>query len=187
VPIVVQPIPQPPTATPPPTASPTKPPTETPTPAATATPQPTPTPEAPTSFLGGIAASARSAWTAVVGFVSGLWQSTDSWINPTPAPTSTALPPTPTEAPISTPVLLTATPLPAQRLVIANTAGEGAYLRRDPSRGRTGGNLIRLWPDGTVLTPTGEATRADEWEWYKVKDPAGNVGWMPKQYVREGP
>jgi hypothetical protein len=123
----------------------------------------------------------------VVGFVSGLLHATDAWLNPTPAPTPTSLPPTPTEAPTSTPVLATATPLAPQRLTVANTGGDGVALRRDPSRSQTGGNRIRVWPDGTTLLPMGESTHADEWDWYKVKDPAGNVGWIPKQYVREGP
>lgn len=118
--------------------------------------------------------------------MSSLLQATDAWLNPTPAPTPTSLPPTPTEAPISTPVLATATPLPPQRLIVANTGGDGVYLRRDPNRSTAASNRVRLWPDGTVLTPTGESTHADEWDWYKVKDPAGNVGWVPKQYVREG-
>jgi hypothetical protein len=74
-----------------------------------------------------------------------------------------------------------------QRLVVANTGGDGVYIRREANRTRTKDNLIRLWPDGTVLTPTGETIRSDDWEWYRVRDPAGNVGWVPKQYVHEGP
>ncbi len=116
-----------------------------------------------------------------------LWRVTDIWLNPTPTPTPTSLPPTPTEAPTSTPVLATATALPATRLIVANTGGDGVSLRRDPTQSQAGGNRIRVWPDGTVLTPTGESIHADGWDWYKVKDPAGNVGWVPKQYVSEGP
>jgi hypothetical protein len=119
--------------------------------------------------------------------VNNLWHATDAWLNPTPAPTPTSLPPTPTEAPTSTPILATATPLAPQRLTVANTGGDGVTLRKDPNRSTASGNRIRVWPDGTVLQPTGESIRADEWDWYKVKDPAGNVGWIPKQYVREGP
>jgi SH3-like domain-containing protein len=32
----------------------------------------------------------------------------------------------------------------------------------------------------------GESIQSAGWDWYKVRDPAGNVGWVPKQYVREG-
>jgi hypothetical protein len=79
-----------------------------------------------------------------------------------------------------------ATPVPTLRLVVANTGGDGVYIRRDPNRSRAKENLVRLWPEGTVLTPLGELITSDEWEWHKVRDPAGNVGWVPKQYVREG-
>jgi hypothetical protein len=82
----------------------------------------------------------------------------------------------------------TATPMPSDRprlLVVANTGGDGVYLRREPTRDRSRENLLKLWPDGTVLVPTGEVTRNDDWDWYSVRDPGGNVGWVPKQFVRD--
>jgi hypothetical protein len=69
-------------------------------------------------------------------------------------------------------------PAPA-RLVVANTDHEGVYVRRTP---RTDDRLV-AWPDGTVLAPTGQRSDAEGQPWVQVRDPDGNVGWVPARYV----
>lgn len=85
-----------------------------------------------------------------------------------PAPTASG-PPTPTPAP--------PTPPPTAR--VANTGGDGVYLRHSPRLG----DLWIAWPDNTPLTPQGAEADADGTHWLQVRDPKGNVGWVPAQYV----
>jgi hypothetical protein len=74
-------------------------------------------------------------------------------------------------------------PTPARSLVVANTDGQGVYIRRTP---RMNDRLI-AWPVGTVLQPTGPTAAADGHAWHEVRDPKGNVGWVPDDYVRALP
>jgi hypothetical protein len=64
-------------------------------------------------------------------------------------------------------------------LRIANTGGDGVFLRRTPRM------LDRLvaWPDATRVESLGETAEGDGLPWVKVRDPSGNVGWVPMQYV----
>ncbi|GEM_PF-6563824 len=88
------------------------------------------------------------------------------------------------------PVLSTATPTPmvsptpaseAQRFVVGNTSGAGVYLRRTPQAN----DRMRAWPDGTVMIGVGMDRTAEGIIWKNVRDPAGNVGWIPSQYLIE--
>jgi hypothetical protein len=62
---------------------------------------------------------------------------------------------------------------------VANTGGEGVFLRRTP---RLADRLV-AWPDGTRLQSLGEAATGDGVEWQKVRDPRGNVGYVPTRYL----
>jgi hypothetical protein len=73
------------------------------------------------------------------------------------------------------------TPTAVRALVVANTDGQGAYLRRTP---RMNDRLV-AWPDGTILQPTGQTAGGDGHAWHQVRDPKGNVGWVPDDYLRE--
>lgn len=83
----------------------------------------------------------------------------------------TSLTPTPQPSP---------TPVPPPVFVrIANTGGDGVFLRRTP---RSSDKLV-AWMDGTVLQIVGEDREAEGTVWRHVKDPKGNIGWVPSQYL----
>lgn len=97
-------------------------------------------------------------------------------ILPTPVPTPTAPVLTPTPAsPVPTP---TAGPA-RQTARVGNTGGDGVYLRRTP---RADDRLI-AWPDNTPLVLLGEETVNEGRTWVRVRDPRGNVGWVPREYL----
>jgi uncharacterized protein YndB with AHSA1/START domain len=113
---------------------------------------------------------------------------------PTPAPVSQAVAPTSTiAAPTSTAIPATLTPAPATptvpaptatpaALVVANTGGDGVYVRKTAN-----GDKVKAWPDGTVLTTTGSDQQVSGKTWRNVKDPDGNVGWVPAEYAAAAP
>ena len=73
------------------------------------------------------------------------------------------------------------TPLAAAqgRMKIVNTGGDGVYVRRTPKLA----DRIMAWPDNTIVEFTGETAEGDGTRWSKVRDPRGNVGWIPSQYL----
>ncbi|MBI4320348.1 MAG: hypothetical protein HY675_17805 [Chloroflexi bacterium] len=62
---------------------------------------------------------------------------------------------------------------------VANTDGDGVYLRRTPRLG----DRIVAWPDNTQLEVVGDDVEAEGLVWRNVKDPRGNVGFVPDKYV----
>ena len=110
----------------------------------------------------------------------------------TPGPPPTAKPgsgpvagaTTPTPAPAGTPKPGSPTPqaTPSGRVRVGNTNGDGVYLRRTPNLN----DRILPWPDNTPLEVVGEDVSADGLVWKKVKDPRGNIGFIPAQYVIAG-
>jgi len=76
--------------------------------------------------------------------------------------------------------LSTASPSPADRYaVVANTGGIGVYLRRTPRLA----DKVKAWPDGTTLLIVGQDGTSEGRVWKQVRDPDGNVGWVPAEYV----
>ena len=74
----------------------------------------------------------------------------------------------------------TPTPKPATaRMRIGNTGGDGVYLRRTPNDA----DLWIPWPDNTVVEYLNEEQTTDGRTYRKVKDPRGNVGWMPADFL----
>ncbi|MBI3967620.1 MAG: hypothetical protein HY329_18440 [Chloroflexi bacterium] len=74
-----------------------------------------------------------------------------------------------------------AEPAPAadgQQLIVANTNGDGVFLRRSPNPN----DRLRAWPEKTRLELLGEQ-HVNGQHWLNVQDPAGNVGWVPAQYT----
>ena len=65
------------------------------------------------------------------------------------------------------------------RMKIVNTGGDGVYVRRTPKLA----DRIVAWPDNTIVEFTGETADGDGTKWSKVRDPRGNVGWIPTQYL----
>jgi len=98
---------------------------------------------------------------------------------PTATPT---LPPPPSPVPSATPVPPTATAA-STSLVVGNTGGDGAWLRRSPGTGEQ----VKAWPDGTKMTLAGKDQQVDGKTWRNVKDPAGNTGWMLADYLVAAP
>lgn len=62
---------------------------------------------------------------------------------------------------------------------VGNTGGEGVYLRRTPVMA----DRVVAWPDGTRLEILGDETWSDGRTWRLVRDPSGNVGWVPTAYL----
>ena len=103
--------------------------------------------------------------------------------NPTASPTPPA---TATTAPTATPAQSpTATPAaePPKVFVIGNTGGVGAWLRRTP---RINDYLI-AWTDGTRMEVVGPDVQADGRTWRHVKDPRGNEGYLPAEWLVSAP
>jgi hypothetical protein len=67
-----------------------------------------------------------------------------------------------------------------QSLRIANTGGEGAYIRRTTNLD----DRLRPWPDNTQLRVIGADASVNGTQWKHVQDPAGNEGWIPAEYTR---
>ena len=106
---------------------------------------------------------------------------------PTPSPTIVL-----TEA-VNTPVVIQNTPTPGVVITappestpaapvighVANTSGQGVLLRHTPE------STVRWigWIEKTPLVLLGNEADARGQHWLQVRDPNGNVGWVPAQYV----
>jgi hypothetical protein len=99
---------------------------------------------------------------------------------PTDRTKATAVPTTQPFAVVQSPTVVT-TPSPEQpaKMVVANTDVMGAYIRRTPTMEDT----IRAWPDGTEMQVIGDDKVAGSRTWRRVKDPAGNEGWIPAEFL----
>jgi hypothetical protein len=93
-------------------------------------------------------------------------------------PTATAVPARAT--PVATPAA--AQPQMGAKYKVVNTSGDGVYIRRNPVQA----DRIVPWPDNTVMEYAGEQTDNEGIHWAKMKDPRGNVGWVPTQYLAPG-
>lgn len=89
--------------------------------------------------------------------------------------------PTPQPSPtdIVTP-LPSSTPTPAP-VVVANTGGDGVYIRKTTSAG----DKLKVWPDGTVMLVIGDDRESEGRKWKNVRDPDSNIGWVPAEFVAE--
>jgi hypothetical protein len=85
---------------------------------------------------------------------------------------------TPTSlAPETTSVALTPTPILVAR--VANTSGDGVFLRRTPLMS----DRWIAWPDNTPMVLVGNETDGDGQHWLEVRDPKNDVGWVPSQFI----
>ncbi len=109
---------------------------------------------------------------------------TASGPNGQPTPAAAAPAQTPATAPQSpTPVPGTATPA-SRDYVVANTGGSGVYIRKsaaDPT------SRIKLWPEKTLMVEIGVSGTADGRTWRNVRDPDGNQGWVPSEFLAPAP
>jgi hypothetical protein len=85
------------------------------------------------------------------------------------------------QAPEPAPPTPTAPPPAKRRFVVANTDGDGVYLRRSPQlRDR-----LSAWPDGTPLAEIGPDVNAGGLTWFHVRAPDGSEGYVPADYAKE--
>ncbi len=106
---------------------------------------------------------------------------------PTPEPTATATATpdaetTPTQT--VTPDAEATEPTPAPddlevTLFVGKTNGDGVYIRRNVDDT----DRIKAWPDGTEMVVVGPAVAAGGRVWRNVRDPDGNVGFVPSEYL----
>ena len=89
-----------------------------------------------------------------------------------PAPTSTST------AEESAPTSSSPGPtLPVRK--VGNTGGLGVYLRRTPRLN----DRSHAWKENARMILLGEEAEAEGLHWLKVRDPAGNEGWVPQKYL----
>jgi hypothetical protein len=62
---------------------------------------------------------------------------------------------------------------------VTGTNGDGVFIRRTP---RSADRIV-AWPDNAVMEYQGEQSQNEGITWAKMKDPKGNVGWVPVQYL----
>jgi hypothetical protein len=118
---------------------------------------------------------------AVAGLASGRW-------NPAGALGDSRAAPAPGASPVAG-VGAVASPSPAEKAAgqgqegvfveVANTDGEGVYLRRTPNMA----DRLVAWPDGTRLEVIGPDVDGDGRRWKRVRDPSRQEGYVPEQYT----
>ena len=82
------------------------------------------------------------------------------------------------EPPITRPTVATTTL--GQWVEVANTGGEGVFIRFTPRASDT----VTAWPDTTKMQVVGGDVESDGRRWKNVRDPDGLVGWVPAEYLR---
>ena len=97
----------------------------------------------------------------------------------TAVPTAPSSPPTAVPQPTAAPP--TATPVAAkpQTMVVANTDGQGVYMRRTPHPD----DKLKPWVEGTAMQILGRED-SDGLTWMKVRAPDGSEGYIPAQYLK---
>ena len=75
------------------------------------------------------------------------------------------------------------TPTAPRQMRVGNTQGTGVYVRRTPRME----DKLRAWPDNTIMEAIGETAESEGRTWIRVRDPAGNLGWVPEEYLIAGP
>ena len=110
---------------------------------------------------------------------------TSAIANPSPSPTLTALIPTVTPIILTPTVILsmstpTISPTPESIIcLVGNTDGDGVYIRRTLNMD----DRIKAWPDETEMLVVGPDLRSEGRVWKTVRDPEGNIGYLPAEYV----
>jgi hypothetical protein len=88
------------------------------------------------------------------------------------------------QAPTATPTASTASAARSgDWLVIANTDGEGVFLRRTPSME----DRIEVYEEGTRVQAVGPEVESEGRRWRLVRIDDGAVGWIPSQYLAAAP
>jgi hypothetical protein len=101
---------------------------------------------------------------------------------PTNAPAVAAIVTVPPSAPAVAPRTPT-TAFVAKRFIVANTGGDGVYLRRTTNLE----DRDSAYTDGTPLVQIGPDVQANGLTWRNVRAPDGKAGFIPAQYTQETP
>ena len=72
----------------------------------------------------------------------------------------------------------TETPLAPMYVMVANTDGEGVFIRKTPYMA----DRLVSWPDATLMEVIGEGRESEGRHWVNVRDPDGREGWLPAEY-----
>jgi hypothetical protein len=105
-------------------------------------------------------------------------------VAPSSAPTvaKPAASPSPSPSPSPRPTATTETQK-ATTVYVANTDGQGVYVRKTPVMA----DRVRAYPDGTPLTIAGDDVDGDGQHWHHVKTPDGVDGYVPAMYTVDTP
>ena len=87
--------------------------------------------------------------------------------------------PTPSPTLIPTATFSPASDTQERTYVVANTGGDGVYIRRTTDMA----DRIKAWPDGTEMVVVGPDVTVEGRPWRNVRDPDGNEGFVPVQYL----
>ncbi|MCC6176967.1 MAG: SH3 domain-containing protein [Chloroflexi bacterium] len=135
----------------------------------------------------GLAAALAVALTAGLVFVIlSIARPSETALAPTPAPvaagTAASQPGSIAEIfATSTPTIpATPTQVRRDRLQVANTDGQGANLRREPS---SDGEKLTTLPDGTAVDVIGPNREAEGLTWRNVQESGGQSGWIAASYL----
>lgn len=90
-------------------------------------------------------------------------------------------PATPVGGPTPATAVPTAPPSAARTFVVANTGGEGVYLRRTPRLA----DRDTPYADGTRLVAIGADVAGEGQQWHHVRTPDGKTGYVPTVYTVE--
>jgi hypothetical protein len=106
----------------------------------------------------------------------------DSAAAPNASPVGATLPATATPLPI--PTVLPVQAAPQHRVfAVANTGGDGVFLRRTPQYG----DKMVAWPEHTALEEIGPERTVNGVIWRQVRAPDESEGYVPAQYTVEVP
>lgn len=97
------------------------------------------------------------------------------------SPTIAATAPATATAPVVP--TIPAQPTPNRSLVVANTGGDGVFLRRTPQYG----DKMAAWPDTTPLEEIGPERELNGVLWRYVRAPDATEGYVPAQYTEVAP
>lgn len=148
----------------------------------------------PSPLILGLGAALVLALILVAGAATIITRVGDDGSSAASEPTSVS-DPTPTEAPSvaaiatvppSAPAVVSRTPTAAfvaKRFIVANTGGDGVYLRRTTNLDDRDSAYI----DGTPLLQIGPDVQANGLTWRNVRAPDGKAGFIPAQYTQEVP
>ncbi|MFN8532315.1 MAG: hypothetical protein U0556_02050 [Dehalococcoidia bacterium] len=109
------------------------------------------------------------ASTLVSVILASCWLVTALSVSPSPAPA----------APIVTGAPTVEAEPAISRFQVANTGGIGVYIRRTPLLS----DHIRAWAEGAIMEQIGPDAVGEGIRFVNVRDPDGNVGWIPGAYL----